>query len=56
VRKSRAGERMFNSVYITYKDIQFCAMRGENQVSRFVPEIRGVKQIYGFSPYLYMIT
>jgi len=37
------------------KDTQFCAMRGENQVSRFVPEIGGVKQVCGFSPYLYMI-
>jgi len=39
-----------------YKEIKFCAIRGENQVSRFVPEIRGVKKVGGFSPYLYKIS
>jgi len=39
-----------------YTDIKCYAMQGENQVSRFVPDIRGVKQVFGFSPYLYMMS
>ena len=56
VRKSRVGEGMFSSIYIMHKGITLCAMRGENEVSRFVPEIRGVKQGCGFSLYLCMVS
>jgi hypothetical protein len=54
--KNRAGKRMFSTIKIIYKDIKFCAMRGENYISRFAPEIREVKQGFGFSPDLYILS
>ena len=59
MRENRVAERMLClymlCLYVMYKGTKCSDMRGANQVSSFVPEVRGIKQVCGFSPYLYMI-
>jgi hypothetical protein len=51
----RVSERVVSYLSNMYEGIKFCVRRGENEVTNFVTQTKGVRQGCDLSPYLFNI-
>jgi hypothetical protein len=53
MRKRWVLENMINTIKIIHHDTEFCVKGRDSQISRCVPQTRGVHRGCGWSPYLF---
>jgi hypothetical protein len=55
MRSIGVSENMVNCIRIMYEGTKFCVKCGENEVTTFAPQTRGVRQGCSLSSYLFNI-
>jgi hypothetical protein len=55
MRRIGVSENMVNCIRIIYEGTKFCVKCGENEVTTFALQTRGVRQGCSLSPYLFNI-